>query len=261
MSELSKEARGLLSRLGEADGPSSGQTARMKRNLGLALGAAGGLVVAGGATGVAKASAGLASAAGVAGGKASGTSFTSLLSLFALGAAAGVGVSTTTLAVRHYTSPPVSSVVASSLPGAGALTAPNATGMTAPPDVVAPRSDEPAAAPPAPAVRSPIQGGAAPAAPSSTPVEPTLGPELELVIAAKRELSQGRPAQALAIVERLGVEFPNGALREERWLLRVLSLCALGQVESARAQAREFAALAPHSPLLPRLEQSCGGQR
>jgi hypothetical protein len=41
-------------------------------------------------------------------------------------------------------------------------------------------------------------------------------------------------------------------------LLRVLALCALGQIEPARHQTREFAVLAPRSPLLPRLEQSCG---
>lgn len=257
MSELSNEARVLLSHLGEADGPSPSQTARMKRNLGIALGAAGGLAVAGGATGVAKASAGLATS-GVVAGKASGTSLASLISIFALGAAAGVGVSTTTLAVRYYASPPASSAVTNPRAETAPAVWPSAIGAPPPPEV-APSPTEAAPADSVAPVRSP---GALPSAAVDmrpAPVEPTLGPEVELVIAAKRELSQGRPAQALALVDRLGVEFPNGVLREERLLLRVLSLCALGHVDAARRQAKDFAALAPRSPLLPRLEQSCGG--
>jgi hypothetical protein len=259
MNELNRDARELLSSLGDADGPSGAQVARMKRKLGLALGAAGGVVAVAGATGAAKAAAGAAAAAAAgAGAKAGGTGLGGLLSVFALGAAAGVGVSTSSAVVRNFFEAPAPAHVIAAAP------------VSAPP--VRARSDAPVApgapavapeAPPelalsapsaAPAAASPAPGPVS----SSVPTEATLGPEVELVIAAKRELTLGRPYQALALVERLATEFPNGALREERILLKVLGLCAVGQVDHARRLAREFAATSPRSPLLPRLERSCG---
>jgi hypothetical protein len=259
MNELGSDARELLARLGDADGPSAAQTARMKRKLGVALGAAGGVLALAGATGAAKAaaSAAAAGAAASAGTKLGGAGLGGLLSMFALGAAAGVGVSTSTLVLRHYFEPPAP-VVASSAPALAPQPRANSTALPAEPAAavvaeLAPPGE--VAAAPAPVALAPSEQPVA--APSA--VEPTLGPEVELVIAAKRELTLGRPSQALALVERLAAEFPNGALREERRLLKVLSLCALGQVEQARREARDFAATAPRSPLLPRLEQSCGG--
>jgi hypothetical protein len=256
MSELSKEARELLASLGEADGPSSAQTSRMKRKLGAALGAASGLLVTSGAASIASG----ASAAGVVAGAKAGTGLVGLLSMFALGAAAGVGLSSTTALVRHLTPPaasaPVAPVRASAAPARPPVPAQGPVEAASPNDPLPPASvthEAPSRPPVLVTPPSPLTPSA------SALVEPTLGPEVELVIAAKRELTQGRAAQSLALVDRLAREFPNGALREERMLLRVLSLCALGQVEPARRQAREFARTAPRSPLLPRLEQSCGG--
>jgi hypothetical protein len=261
MNELGSEARELLARLGDADGPSDAQTARMKRKLGVALGAASGVLVVAGATGAANAaaSAAAAGAAAGAGTKLGGAGLGGLLSMFALGAAAGVGVSTSTLVVRHYFERPVPAVVASSAPALAPAPKTPANAVALPVEPAAAVVGE--LAPPGEAVAPapvPLAPGEQPAAAPSA-IEPTLGPEVELVIAAKRELTLGRPSQALLLVERLAAEFPNGALREERRLLEVLSLCALGRVEQARREAHDFAALTPRSPLLPRLEQSCGG--
>jgi hypothetical protein len=257
MSELSKEARELLASLGEADGPSPAQTSRMKKKLGVALGAASGLLVTSGAAAIASG----ASAAGVVAGAKAGTGLAGLLSMFALGAAAGVGLSTTTALVRHAAPPAASAPVASAR--VSAAPARPLAPAKGPVEVAAPNHPSPPASVTheAPSRSPAFVTPPSPSSPAeSALVEPTLGPEVELVIAAKRELTQGRAAQSLALVDRLAREFPNGALREERMLLRVLSLCALGQVEPARRQAREFARTSPRSPLLPRLEQSCGGE-
>jgi hypothetical protein len=261
MTELSKEARELLAGLGDADGPSAAQTSRIKRKLGVGLGAGSSLLIASGTAGAVKlgAAGGTAAAAGA---KLGGAGISGLVSMFVLGAAAGVGVSTTTAVVRNLASPPAPAMVTTATssaerplpvrarPGSAPVAAATAGDHAPPLSAAAP-------APLAP-VRAPAPVAALAEVPPSIALEPTLGPELELVIAAKRELAAGRPAQALAVVERLGREFPNGTLREERMLLRVLALCALGQIEPARHQTREFAVLAPRSPLLPRLEQSCG---
>jgi hypothetical protein len=205
------------------------------------------VIAVAGATGAAKAAGAAAAGAVGAGTKLGGSGLGSLLSVFALGAAAGVGVSTSSAVVRTFFEKPAPAAVAPALPLPAAR----------PPVAPAASPEAPPLELPAPAA-APVLPPQASGPVASSAAEPTLGPEVELVIAAKRELTLGRPFQALALVERLAREFPNGALREERILLEVLALCAVGQVEQARRLARDFAANSPRSPLLPRLERSCG---
>jgi len=85
--------------------------------------------------------------------------------------------------------------------------------------------------------------------------------ELALLEQAQRELSQGNATASLTVLDEHARRFPNGAFSAERTAARVFALCALGQVERARAVGDEFLRSAPASPLVPRIRSSCAGQR
>jgi len=122
------------------------------------------------------------------------------------------------------------------------------------------------AAEPAPAARKRARHArsvssepAAAATPSSTvapPAAPSLGDELALLARAQRALREGRAAEALTLARRHALDFPAGALGEEREGIEALALCMLG--ERAEASARAFLARAPSSPLAARVRKECG---
>jgi hypothetical protein len=87
------------------------------------------------------------------------------------------------------------------------------------------------------------------AAPSS------LAAEVELMHEVESSLRAGQPANALALLdEHHGDE---GFMGEERAAARVVTLCQLGRVDSARTEAARFLRDRPHSPLAPRVRATC----
>ncbi len=88
---------------------------------------------------------------------------------------------------------------------------------------------------------------------TETPVPPSLAADLEALQRAQRTLNAGNAAGAL--LELRAVR--GHTLRAERTALEVFAQCALGNVALARRQAALFRRLAPHSPLLARVEASC----
>jgi hypothetical protein len=87
---------------------------------------------------------------------------------------------------------------------------------------------------------------------ASTPA-PTLEAELALLELARH----AAPREALAALERHRVEFQHGMLADEREVLRVETLCALGRASEAQTIAQSFLADRPDSPLRSRLEPAC----
>jgi hypothetical protein len=108
--------------------------------------------------------------------------------------------------------------------------------------VVAPAS-EPAAAPQAaPAVE------AAPIAPKSHDIKGAASQAEELeILKSAREALNTAPAQALALVSRHAARFPHSALVQEREMIRIRALSALGRSAEASKAARDFEQKYPNS--------------
>lgn len=77
--------------------------------------------------------------------------------------------------------------------------------------------------------------------------------ELTLVSDAQRSLA-GAPADALSLAERATTLYPDGSLAQEREMVAVNALLALGRVDEARARADRFRARWPRSPHVRRLD-------
>jgi hypothetical protein len=90
------------------------------------------------------------------------------------------------------------------------------------------------------------------AAPESAPA-PSLAQELAAVRKAQEAMLAGDARRALSIVRGSA----GRSLMAERVALEVFALCELGEVEQASERARAFFALAPTSPLAPRVARSC----
>lgn len=86
----------------------------------------------------------------------------------------------------------------------------------------------------------------------------SLADEARELVAVHRSLRDGSFQAALSRLDALD-RSPASALREERLAARVLALCGLERRTEAESVAARFQALAPESPLLPRLSQSCAG--
>lgn len=96
--------------------------------------------------------------------------------------------------------------------------------------------------------------------PTPVPVEPksitTTSLEAELALMQDARAAQA-PAARLALLERHAREFAGGVLADEREVLRVETLCALGRVGDAEARAAAFVAANPSHPLRSRVEPAC----
>jgi hypothetical protein len=73
--------------------------------------------------------------------------------------------------------------------------------------------------------------------------------------AARAQFAAGNPRSALDSVARLGVEFPHGRLLQEREMLAIDCLAALGDSAGARTRARAFLDRFPASPYLAHVRQ------
>jgi hypothetical protein len=89
----------------------------------------------------------------------------------------------------------------------------------------------------------------APVAPSS------LAAEVELMHKVESSLRAGQPADALALLDEPHGD--EGLMGEERAAARVVTLCQLGRVDSARTEAARFLRDRPHSPLAARVRATC----
>lgn len=165
-----------------------------------------------------------------------------------------MGIATGWVASRTLERTEASDVRASSSPAATTFDAPPPRPSVAP-------IDEPPTSP------SPVAPPISPASPSSVPPSaPTsrVGPssiavdtskeERALLDQARRALNEGDGERALLLVETHAKSFPRGALAEERDVLRIQALAAVGQVERARTAVEAFRKKYPASPFLPAVE-------
>jgi hypothetical protein len=72
--------------------------------------------------------------------------------------------------------------------------------------------------------------------------------ESAAVVAARKTLLAGNPAEALRMLDRLRADYPNGALVQEREALTIRALVESGQKEAARKRAEAFFRAYPRSP-------------
>jgi hypothetical protein len=79
--------------------------------------------------------------------------------------------------------------------------------------------------------------------------------ESDMLAAARAKLAGGDPRGALAEITRLGSQFPRGRLLQEREVVAIDSLEALGDNEGARARSTAFLRLFPGSPYAAHLRR------
>lgn len=135
-----------------------------------------------------------------------------------------------------------------------------------PPTAVAPTevlSAVPASPEPEPATPStPRRSATQPrkAAPIEAPevVSPTsLAEETRLLDRARRAVVENRPKDALSLLREAQRKFPQGVLRQERAVLRVVALCDAGRVIDGRQAASAFLRTHPRSALRSRVQSAC----
>jgi hypothetical protein len=201
----------------------------------------------------------LATAAKAAAIGAKSSAWGTLLVPFLTGAVLGSGVSASVFLVSR-----ASSVASAPAGASGAAAAPSAAVSRSvrepvPVTSAALAADGPAA-PQASARPAPgnIEGRSGPGAHRTLPelIDP-LEAESRAVAEVQRALRDGRPAQALALLEVEERARPTGALAEERAAARVFALCALGDTGAAARAAAEFLQRFPRSPLGERVRASC----
>ncbi len=244
MTKLSAEARDLLTRVGEADGPSTAECARVTARLAASLPAP------------ALAQLGAAARALLGTAPTAGLTLAAKLTVAKIGlcvlVGAGAGFVATAPVLLLTRSP-------SSAASAGVSAAPAQT--VVPIHAEQPSSGELRELRAATPSASPAREVRSAAEPTPT-VEPVgtagIAEENRLLGAAQRELSAGHPGAALDLLDEHAARFPAGALVDEQRAARVVALCSLGRIAEARAGAARFLASSPRSPLVPRVRASCG---
>ena len=81
--------------------------------------------------------------------------------------------------------------------------------------------------------------------------------EVQLIAEADAQIRAERFEAALHTLASHARRFPNGALREERDALRVLSLCGIGPSERALRERKRFMQTASESVLTARVSAAC----
>jgi hypothetical protein len=167
---------------------------------------------------------------------------------FALVAASAVGVRS-----LRQTPEPASAAIASPADSASPSTDSAPQILAASDPEPAPASDASNAAPAARTQTLARDSIGVPKSNAATSPAPTLEAELALLEVAR----SAAPEAALAALERHRVEFQHGMLADERELLRVETLCALGRASEANTVAESFLNAHPSSPLRSRIEAAC----
>jgi TolA-binding protein len=179
--------------------------------------------------------------------QSTGRAFGPPLWVFAAAAGLVIALGAAAYAARGWISAPSSPAPAGRAP----VTSPRASNPGAPAVVAAtPEIDATAAIPPraAPATRRVAAKTAV------ATVRPT-NAELQLLRAARQDVTRGDFAGALASIGEHVRRFRHGGLVEEREALRVKSLAGLGRHDEAQRAAARFHARFPHSVFLPTFER------
>jgi hypothetical protein len=110
-------------------------------------------------------------------------------------------------------------------------------------------------APPSP--RTPKASASSPSAGSAS----SLAGEIQLMHDVESALSSGQPGRALQLLDDAAKSGHGGryagTMGEERAAARVVTLCRLGRVDEARAEAARFVRDRPRSPLVERVRSTC----
>jgi hypothetical protein len=227
MSELSSEARALVSDGRSALRPTTEDRARVASRLATRLGAV----------------AILAAQPGYAAPKVAGLSkFSSIVAAVGL-----VGAS----AVYSFTRPVESAVVAPA--PVRAVNAPMVSPMAPSEPRVAPETTELEARAARPAFATTLARKE-----PTTPSTEGLAEEVALLSRATSQLRGGDAAGALASLEQHQRQFPAGRLLEERLSARAQALCVLGRSSEAEAELARLMRSAPRSPHVARARRACG---
>lgn len=146
---------------------------------------------------------------------------------------------------RRGPAAPSHSPEASAEPRTGAL---GAASPVPPTGLAAPTSDD-----------SEHSAGAAPASlPAQAPGETrSNGDELALIRSALARLNAGDAEQALLLLERHAVRYPQGVMAEERQGLRAIALCATDRRDEGVVAQGDFLRQAPSSALASRVQSAC----
>jgi outer membrane protein assembly factor BamD (BamD/ComL family) len=75
---------------------------------------------------------------------------------------------------------------------------------------------------------------------------------------ARAQLRNADPRAAIMTLERLQTRFPKGVLMQERDVLTIQVLAALGDVAGANRRAKQFLEAYPSSPHAPQLRRFSG---
>jgi len=258
VSELGREAKELIDRVGDRDGPSRRDRERVRHLVSASLAAASTAATS------ASLAAGAAGSVGATLAKSAGLSQIALW--ICVGGVVGAAVSAPVL---------LSDAPSSSIPSARAVASPKR--VRAPsrkqPETTLPSAPlleadagtaEAVAARPAPAPKLPAAApaesantAAFPAPPPAATSEGGLRGETRLLEQAQRARAAGRADRALQILTSYAARFPGGVLRSESLVMQVLCLCELGRHTEAQALAEQLLKLHPESPLVQRLSRSC----
>jgi hypothetical protein len=186
---------------------------------------------------------GAAGALGTAAGKAGGTAvWGSLMAKIGIGVAVvGTTVTAGMLWVRGAHTTPA----AAPPPAALAVPAASSSPVSEPAGAVLGADDRPAAA-----------TGRRVSRTSDVAASPDpLGRESAIVTEARAKLQGGDPRGALASLARLRAGGQNAVLVQEREVLTIQALSALGDTDAARRRAKAFVAANPTSPHTPQLRR------
>jgi hypothetical protein len=82
--------------------------------------------------------------------------------------------------------------------------------------------------------------------------------ESRMLTEARAELRGGDARAAMATLDRMQARFPKGVLTQEREVLTIQVLAALGEGAAASRKAREFLQAYPNSPHAPQLRHYAG---
>jgi outer membrane protein assembly factor BamD (BamD/ComL family) len=107
---------------------------------------------------------------------------------------------------------------------------------------------------------APIETAAAQPAPSkrsdnTTRARDSLEDESALLTEARAELRSGDARASMATLDRLRAQFPKGVLAQEREVLGIEVLAALGDSQGASRKARAFSDAHPNSPHTAKLRR------
>jgi hypothetical protein len=274
MSELDPQAKDLIGLAREGEGPTQAERSRLRGAV---------LARVGAGVAVLSAASGTASATTTAVGGSVALSFaTKVVAVIALvGAGAGGYVT-----VSEHVTKVASGAARVSMPAVAPGTVqalrpvvpppPMASGVQSPREsptgseemrsedtlaAAAPASPSLAAARPVSTARAPTENASGPTTTERTAALPgrSLDGETRALRSAIADLRDGHADRALAAIDAQENRFPSGALAEERAEARIVTLCALGRHEEARADASRFLRVHPHSLLAGRVRASCGG--